>query len=95
MSSDFNFTVASCFLGNVHVKPISTHSGGGADYAHHILMSPPSFESHRRDWTLPRYNLNNLRASTLHAGHKAREICLACIHKQLVLGRKFDNLLFS
>ena len=26
MSSDFNFTVASWFLGNVHVKPISTHS---------------------------------------------------------------------
>ena len=29
MSSDFNFTVASWYLGNVHVKPISTHSGGG------------------------------------------------------------------
>ena len=29
MSSDFNFTVASWFLGNVHVKPISTHSEGG------------------------------------------------------------------
>ena len=26
MSSDFNFTVASWFLGNVCVKPISTHS---------------------------------------------------------------------
>ena len=26
MSSDFNFTVASWFLGNIHVKPISTHS---------------------------------------------------------------------
>ena len=26
MSSDFNFTEASCFLGNVHVKPISTHN---------------------------------------------------------------------
>ena len=24
---------------------------GGADYAHHILMSPPSFESHRRAWS--------------------------------------------
>jgi hypothetical protein len=22
----------------------------GADYAHHILMSPPSFESHRGAW---------------------------------------------
>jgi hypothetical protein len=29
MSSDFNFTVVSWFLGNVHVKPISTHIGGG------------------------------------------------------------------
>ena len=28
MSLDFNFTVASWFLGNVHVKPISTHSVG-------------------------------------------------------------------
>ena len=27
MSSDINFTVASLFLGNVHVKPISTHCG--------------------------------------------------------------------
>ena len=27
MSSDSNFTVASWFLGNVHIKPISTHSG--------------------------------------------------------------------
>ena len=26
ISSDFNFTLASWFLGNVHVKPISTHS---------------------------------------------------------------------
>ena len=26
MNSDFNFTVASRFLGNVHVKSISTHS---------------------------------------------------------------------
>ena len=26
MSSDFNFTVASWFLGKVHIKPISTHS---------------------------------------------------------------------
>ena len=26
MSSDSNFTMASWFLGNVHVKPISTHS---------------------------------------------------------------------
>ena len=26
MSSDFNFNVASWFLGNVRVKPISTHS---------------------------------------------------------------------
>ena len=36
MSSDSNFTVASWFLGNVHVKPISTHSasappGPGSD----------------------------------------------------------------
>ena len=23
---------------------------GWADYAHHILLSPPSFESHRRAW---------------------------------------------
>ena len=29
MSSDFNLTVASWFLGNVHVKPISTHSVPG------------------------------------------------------------------
>ena len=29
MSSDFNFTVASWFPGNVHIKPISTPSGGG------------------------------------------------------------------
>ena len=29
MSSDFNFTVASWFLWNVHVKHISTHSAGG------------------------------------------------------------------
>ena len=28
-----------------HLNPISTR---GADYAHSILMSPPSFESHRR-----------------------------------------------
>ena len=26
MSSDFNFTVASSFLENIHVKPISTHN---------------------------------------------------------------------
>ena len=25
MNSDFNFTVASQFLGNVHIKPISTY----------------------------------------------------------------------
>ena len=29
ISSDFNLTLASWVLGNVHVKPISTHSGGG------------------------------------------------------------------
>ena len=26
ISSDFNFTLASWFLGNVHIKPILTHS---------------------------------------------------------------------
>ena len=26
MSSDFNFTMTSWFLGNVHIKPISTHN---------------------------------------------------------------------
>ena len=33
-----------------HLNPIPTR--GGADYAHHILKSPPSFESHRNacDW---------------------------------------------
>ena len=30
MSSDFNFTVTSCFIGNVHIKPHFTRMGGGA-----------------------------------------------------------------
>jgi len=30
------------------LTPISTMGGGGGDYAYPILMSPPSFESHRR-----------------------------------------------
>ena len=29
-----------------HLNPIPNR--GGTDYAHHILMAPPSFESHRR-----------------------------------------------
>ena len=36
ISSDFNFTLASWFLGNVHVKPISTHSAP----APHPLATP-------------------------------------------------------
>ena len=59
MSSDFNFTVTSWFLGNVRVKPyFNTQWGGappvfdkslnplstrGADYAHHSTTSPPGF----------------------------------------------------
>ena len=35
MSSDFDFTVASWFLGNVHIKPISTHS----DYFQNVLKN--------------------------------------------------------
>jgi hypothetical protein len=34
ISSDFNFTVASWFLENFHIKPISTHSGGGEQFTY-------------------------------------------------------------
>ena len=34
----------------IYLNPISTR--GGADYAHPILMSTPSFESHRRTWNV-------------------------------------------
>ena len=41
MSSDFNFTVASWFLGNVHVKPISTHSALGVQKSKHSNIQLP------------------------------------------------------
>ena len=38
MSSGFNFTVTSCFLGNVHIKPyFNTQWKGGGE------RDPPSF----------------------------------------------------
>ena len=43
MSSDFNITVASSLLGNVHVKPNSTHSvwgGGGAGRQSQAISQP-------------------------------------------------------
>ena len=43
MSSDFNFTMASSFLGNFHVKPISTH----------VTQCPPSPGSDGTDKNCP------------------------------------------
>ena len=40
MSSDFNFAVASWFLRNVHVKPISTHSAGVPQASADQLCTP-------------------------------------------------------
>ena len=41
-----------------HLNPYS--SLGGADYAHNLLMSPPSFKSHRRPWLLASWTLTCL-----------------------------------
>ena len=44
ISSDFNFILASWFLGNVHVKPNSTHSGP--------LPAPLDFQIFLRSWVV-------------------------------------------
>ena len=42
----------------VLVATLTLFQPGGADYAHHILMSPPSFESNRRAWAYYFYQLD-------------------------------------
>ena len=62
----------ACGLGDVGTCPhqdltatVALILPGGADYAHHILMSTPSFESHRHSWTVTA----NLRLITSFSSH--------------------------
>ena len=77
MSSDFNCTVASWFLGNVRVKPHSKHSA----------PPPPGSAIPAIWWCTTAWNRNKSscvthlvhRVSEIWLGHKLRHITLFCL----------------